>query len=632
MSETAFPVNDLLRRRLQTGLTIISLTTCVASTLFLLLFSEQVGFGIAAVAQNTLTNGISNVFSQFLLFVGGLIFAVGAVIVAFIVFLMMAQRAKDFGLMKATGCPNSLVFGYFMAELLGVVLIGCILGTVLGYAADYAVINMGMFQVYSKAPNLWFAVLVFGAFFAFALIFGAKPILDAARMPPLKAISPVQYYKLGKGSKLKPLSKTGLTIRIASRSLFRRQSATLRIVIFLSVVFLLLTVSIAGGIIANDTSTSWVQNAIGKNVILIANRNMAAQYTQLLLTFSGAEANANFNYSDPQFSISDAVLQELNNTPGVARIDTRLIWKGTVQEVAGWRIDPDTLATITEGDSRQTDALIVGINGDNVVSEPYLNGLFLNSSYDLAAVVGDSLAQTIYKPLEGRQTFGNVIVEADPLLESAKIGNVTFRITGVCLEPLNNGNVTYISLERLKVIANISSPNVVLVQTESSADYSATLNQIQSKITSINADIAVVGLNQVLDQNVNFLSSLWSVIMLLPTFALAAATFCLVSFLMLTIDEQHQEFAILRATGAKPRTVIAILATQSATVLLSSFAIGISFGTIITLLILTTAPVVSAFTVLTISAWLLVALGGMFLLSLYPAVKFARKPILKIMS
>ena len=43
---------------------------------------------------------------------------------------MMTQRAKDFGLMKATGCPNSLVFGYFVTELLGLVSVGCVLGIV----------------------------------------------------------------------------------------------------------------------------------------------------------------------------------------------------------------------------------------------------------------------------------------------------------------------------------------------------------------------------------------------------------------------------------------------------------------------------------------------------------------------
>ena len=51
------------------------------------------------------------------------------------------------------------------------------------------------------------------------------------------------------------------------------------------------------------------------------------------------------------------------------------------------------------------------------------------------------------------------------------------------------------------------------------------------------------------------------------------------------MDEQHQEFAVLRAVGVKPGFIF-VLAIQSIIVLASSFAVGISFGTIITLLIL----------------------------------------------
>jgi len=632
MSETAFPINDLLRRKLQTGLTITILTTCVASTLFLLLFSGQVGFGIAAVTQNTLTIGISNVFSQFLLFIGALIFAVGSVIVSFVVFLMMTQRTKDFGLMKATGCPNSLVFGYFLTELLGVTFVGCLFGVALGLFTDYAVTNMNSFQVYNSAPNYWFVPLVFAAFFAFALIFGAKPLLDAARMTPIKAISPMQYFGLGKGTQLKPLSKTGLTIRIATRSLFRRKSATIRIVIFLSVVFLLLTVSIAGGIIANDTSSSWIQKAIGKNVILIANSDMANQYTQLLLKFSGAKEKLDFNYSDQRLAISDSVIQELSGVQGVKSIEARLVWIGTIYEKSSYTIDPETLATIPLGDNRQGDSLIVGIEAGKVASEPFTYGQFLNSTASFEAVVGDSIAQSIYKPITRSLPGGKDILMADPLREGVRIQDRVFKITGICLDPINNGNVTYVPLKNLENITGISNPNIALVSVDDSANYSATLAQIQNRLKNTNPELTAVGLNHVLDKNVNFLSSLWSVVMFLPSFALAAATLCLISYHMLTIEEQHQEFAILRATGAKPRIVIAILSVQSLTVLLSSFAVGTSIGTIVTLLILTTNPVVSTFTILSISAWLVSALLGMFLLSLYPAVRFARKPLLKIMS
>jgi ABC-type antimicrobial peptide transport system permease subunit len=120
--------------------------------------------------------------------------------------------------------------------------------------------------------------------------------------------------------------------------------------------------------------------------------------------------------------------------------------------------------------------------------------------------------------------------------------------------------------------------------------------------------------------------------MLLPLFTLTSAALCLIGYTALSVEEQHQEFAVLRVMGTKPKAVVTILAVQSLIVLLSSVAVGISLGTIITLMILMQQPVVTIFTIIAISGWLLAALAGMFLLSLWPAVRFAKKPILKIMS
>jgi ABC-type antimicrobial peptide transport system permease subunit len=631
MSETFFPINDLLRRKLQTGLTIISITACVAATLFLLIFSDQVGFGLTSIAQDTLTLGIAAVLSQFNLFISILIFAVGGVIVAFIVFLLMTQRTKDFGLMKATGCPNSLVFGYFFTELLSVTFVGCTLGSIIGLAIDYIIINFGAFQVYNKAPNLWFIPLVYVAFFIFALIFGAKPIFDAAKMSPHKALSSVQYFKLDKPAQLKPLDKKGLLIRIASRSLFRRKTATLRIVLFLSVVFTLLTVSIAGGIIANDTSSSWIEQSIGKNMLLIADQEMAAQYLDLLSSFSGTTVNQDFDYSRFDFAITNSTIMDLAKISGVLNVDPRLIWYSDVQEVSGYTIDPDTLATIKVGDSRQGTSIIIGVNPHTIANIPYTTGNFLNSSSDSYAVVGDSISQSLYRPYSNFLITGKETIIGDPLLQSIKIQNNTLEISGISLDPLNNGNVTYTSLNRLQNITNINYSNIVLVKVDEHS-YDETISQIQSTLVGSNSNLSLVELNGMLQNNIAFLNSIWSTMMFLPIFALSSAVLCLINFHLITIEEQRQEFAILRATGGKPRNILSIMAIQSLTILLSSFAVGISIGTIITILILTANPVISASTVLLISGWLIAAVAAMFLLSLYPAVKFSRKTLIEIIS
>jgi ABC-type antimicrobial peptide transport system permease subunit len=102
--------------------------------------------------------------------------------------------------------------------------------------------------------------------------------------------------------------------------------------------------------------------------------------------------------------------------------------------------------------------------------------------------------------------------------------------------------------------------------------------------------------------------------------------------MMLTVDEQHQEYAILRAVGAKPRFVVVSLAIQSLILLLSSFGIGILFGTIITVLILMQQPIITGFTMFQITLWLASALSAIFILSLYPAYRLAKTAVLKIMT
>ena len=138
------------------------------------------------------------------------------------------------------------------------------------------------------------------------------------------------------------MSRSGLTWRIASRSLFRRQSATLRIVFLLSIVFVLLTVSVAGGIIANDTTTSWVQKTVDSDTIAIAHSSMGNEYKLLLSKFSGAKETGDFNFSDPKLGISKAVIEQLKALQGVSVVDSRLVTKQHVAEVGNFTIDPDT--------------------------------------------------------------------------------------------------------------------------------------------------------------------------------------------------------------------------------------------------------------------------------------------------
>jgi len=620
MSESSFSMNDLLRRKLQTSLIVISLTLCVASTLFLLLFSEKIGFGIFFMAEGKLTTGFSIIFSRFIIFTGLLIFIVGAAIMSFMVFVMMSQKVRDIGLMKAVGCPNDLVFGYFITELLVVTVTGCFLGVVLGILADFASTSLFSsfgFQISQKPINFWFVLLVFGLFFALALIFGAKPILDTTKVSPAKALSPSYHLGVSKESSFRVTSKSGLTMKLALRSLFRRKSATIRIIICLVAVFLLATVGIAGGIIADQTTKSWIEKAVGRDIVLVAHKDMCNQYKLLLSKFHESNAIPRIIYTDAKYSISEEILNRLSSmSTNISEIDQRLVLEMHVKELVGYIIEEYEVV----GDSREGDSLVIGVEPEKVLSDCFVEGEFLKEDQPWEAVIGDSLAQGMF---------------TEPLNQSIGLSGedfAGFSIVGVCLDPINNGNVTYVPLENLQDITGVSKPNVVLVRINPQVNRAAVLGYIQAEVKSLNSEFEVLDLNTVLDKNLSFLGYIWSAIMFLPLISLFSASLCLIAYVMLTITEQRQEFGVLRALGANPKTIVQIVSGQSLVVLLLSCATGIAFGIMVTLLILVPEPIVTSFTVAEISAWLLTALAATFILSLYPAIRFAKKPILEVIN
>ncbi|MEM3673680.1 MAG: FtsX-like permease family protein [Candidatus Bathyarchaeia archaeon] len=250
-----------------------------------------------------MTASFSKIFLQFMYFIGALIFIVGVVIVSFTAFVMMSQRTRDIGLMKAAGCPNNLIFGYFLTELLIMAFLSCLFGVLLGVLADFASASLlGNFgtQVPQTLVDVWLLVQVFLLFFVLAMIFGLKPVLDATKIEPAKTISPTQYFGLTKAPEFKAIKKS-LVVKIASRSLFRRKSATIRIVLCLTVVFILATITITGGIIADQTTKNWVEKAVGRDTLLIGHREVCSQYKLLLSKFYENKAVPQFTYTDEKY-------------------------------------------------------------------------------------------------------------------------------------------------------------------------------------------------------------------------------------------------------------------------------------------------------------------------------------------
>lgn len=618
MSENSFPIKDLVRRKLQTSLAIISLTICVASTLFLLLFSEQIGSAMVSFVEGRLTSGFLIVLSQYTLLVVVLIFIVGVVTVSFLSYLMMSQRIKDIGLMKMAGCPNDLVFGFFMNEMLLITLAGCALGTIFGILADYVSMNLAGslgLTIQQKMPNPWLIVLVFVVFFALSLLLGGIPVFQATNVEPTKAFSPTYHAGVSKEKGFNVISRNGVMFRMGFRNLVRHKAVSLRTLLCLTTIFILITVVIAGGMIAYSTTGSWVENAVGRNIVLIAQQDMSNQYQLLLSKFFQNKETPQFNYTDAKYAIPDNLSAQLKQIPGIS-IDPRLVLQMHVREIHNFTINSDTGSYTLVGDDRQGESLIIGIDPQKVVNDWSMQGTLFQKNNSQQAVIGDSLARSMFSV---------------PLSQSIELQNTVLSLTGVCTDPINNGNVTYVPLSTLQNITGIAGPNILIVKIDAAANRTSILDKIRATVNSA-PGFSVLDLNNVLNDTLSFLGHIWFLMMLAPLLSLAVACLCLVGYVMLAVSEQHQEFGVLRALGVRPKGVVSIISWQILVVLFASYAFGVAFGMMITLLILFPEPVVTDYIVIQIAVSLLAALIATFLISLYPAIRFARKPTLEVLA
>ena len=613
MSEISFPIKDLTRRKFQTGLTILGLTICTSATLFLVIFGSNLGFEIAFLTVGgRLTSGFSNIFSRFILVVGLLNILAGAFITSFLVYLTMSERVRDIGVMKAAGCLSGSILGYFITELSILVFLSCIAGTIFGIGAHYLSINLLNvlgFSV-SQVLSLWAILLIFLILILVSHIFGALPIIKAAKVKPAEALSPL--YSLGTTFELGRAvpSKLGFTFKVAYRSLVRRKSATGQAIICLALVLTLTTVTITGGMIANKTTTNYVERAIGRDVVLVGHPKLIERYVNLLSQFFEAKEMESIDYLDSRYSISNSRVSELSNISGVLMTDPRLVLGTIVYEVQGVIIDPERPDPyILVGDNRSAEALVVGVQPERIINEWLIFGRVLNETDVHSAVIGDSLALEMFD---------------DPQKQAIRVFEKNFEIPGVCLDPLNNGKVVYVPLNALSAELGQLGYNLLFLKIDPS-ERSRVLTEIENEISGKNLEL--VELNEVLGRHVSFLNHIWSFVMFLPLFSLVTATLCLLSYLMLSIAGQQREFGIMRALGAKPRSIMKIIFTQALLITLISGAIGISVGLFVTFVFLIPEPVVSQYTLVSVAGWLLFALGLLCSSSLYPAMKAVKKSV-----
>jgi len=614
----SFPIKDLSRRKFQTALTIASLAICISVTVFLALFGANLGVELGSVAEGRLTVGFLGVLSRFILLVVLFNSVAGVIVAYFLMTISTSERTRDIGIMKAVGCLTDVVFSYFATELSVVVLAGCLLGAVGGILLNHASIglmNLLGFPISAKPADPWQVILIAGSLAFVLYVIAVRRIVKAAGIEPVKALSPPITPKASRQPAFRLASLLGgsFAAKVAFRDLGRRRSMTIQSLACLSVIMGLMTLVVVGGTVASETMQRYAERAIGRNIVLVAEPEVAGHYERLLEKFLEAGPAEQIDGLNESYIIPDSIISQLRGIDGIAIVDPRLVFEATVHGYQHIRPDPDVPGQyIVTGTDRYDNALIVGVHPENLVNDWLILGENLLSTDLQSVLVGDSLGLTLFD---------------DPWVQELGLSEERFRIGGLCLDPLNNGMVVYVSFDRLSAIVNYGGPNVLLLQVASSSSTSRSrvLDEIEAAISG--TGLAMLDLNTTLDRHTAFLNYLWSLLLSLSLFCFANAISSLGGYLMLSISGQQRDLGIMRALGARPRTAVKIVLLQTLALVSASGLIGVSAGMVIVFWFFIPEAIVSQRAILTIFGLVSSLMVALCLSSLYPAMKITRASI-----
>ncbi len=368
--------------------------------------------------------------------------------------------------------------------------------------------------------------------------------------------------------------------------------------------------------IASQTTQGYVERAVGTDIVIVGHPDLARHYVDLLSQFFETKDMEPINYFDHSYSIPESLVSNLSNISGIVRVDPRLVFEEAVYEVQGVIIDPEEPSQyVLVGDHRSGSALVIGVQPGRIINDWLVFGRALNETDAYSAVIGDSLAFEMF---------------ADPQKQGLRVREKNFQVAGVCLDPLNNGNVVYVPLNALFTLLD-DQPNYNLLFLKiDPLRRLEVVAEIEKQISG--SMLEPLELNEILAKHMDFLGYTWSFVMFLPLFSLATATLCLLSYMMLSIAGQQKEFGIMRALGAKPKMIMRIVLSEALVITLISGAIGIFVGLFFTFVFLIPEPIISYFTLVSVAGGLLLALCLLCLSSLYPAMKVLKKSIVGVLS
>jgi putative ABC transport system permease protein len=451
--------------------------------------------------------------------------------------ITVAQRSREFGLLRMVGANRRQVLGSVMLEALVIGLLASLvgLGAGFGVAAGLDAVFTAM-QIDLPDAGLVFAArtvivsLLVGTLVT--LVAGFVPAWRATRVPPVAALRAAEpgsgKVRLaaravrGLASVLgRPAERLGGSAgRLARRNAMRNpgRTAVTASALMIGVALVTLVTVVAQGL--RDTTTGSLERRVAATNVVTG--------------------------SDGWSPTDKAVAEELASTPGVQgvtaiRQDGALAFgdKETVNSV-----DPETVGGLFTFDwAEGSDADLAGLGaGDAIVDEGWATeqGIGLGDRFEITSARGDTLALTV------------AAIEKSPVIDAIALGPIT---------------ISQAAFER----AFESERNVLtFVKADAGADLGA--------VFAAHPDAKAVTKAEYVDQMTGDIDSLLAIFYVLLALAVIVSLFGIVNTLVLSTFERTRELGMLRAVGMSRRQVRRMVRHESIITALIGAGLGIAAG------------------------------------------------------
>jgi ABC-type antimicrobial peptide transport system permease subunit len=575
LDELGFAKKDFKHRKFETFLALTGLIICVASTTFLL--QTGLALWLPNISRGNVkpTSFLVNATLTFVRFDTLLVFLIGMLTVFFLTSTLMSNRVHDIGLIKAMGSNNGKDHSYIMSGPLLIILLGCFTGAAIGTASftlmAFFFLQINLLQIIISITGfvgvfiLTFLIAWFIAGYQIENTFKTTTITSLAGDTNTFDFKKEQLVALKKLIKRLPFS-----VQTVTRGILRSRTKSKTALICLSASLLLLTVSFVGGFVSWYTTRDYVDKAFGQNVLAIGNQQVTAQYVDLLqptLNPQNTQINT-FNFLNTDFVIDNTFIQKLTSNSQAMTVDSRLVAFAQITEIENFTIENEPINNEqhyrTIGDHRTTRSLIVGIDPEKTVNNPETqrSERLIENEYTIA--IGDAVARNLFE--DPYQEKLNISANStNPLQE--------FSISNVAVDPLNQGNTVYLSLQTMQNLFSVNGTNLILVKTQETS-------QAYQEITNLanQYNLTVTKMNIVHAESLANVDRIWLSVLPFPFMSMITTGIGFLNALSVSMAGRMRDFGIIRAIGAKPNYLTRTILLETVIFLLLSAPTGIILG------------------------------------------------------